>query len=168
MKRILCFFLILICAAGIFGCSSGSDVPEDAATVYYKRANISYGDRDGVIGASHLDTDGKEGDFSYLLGKYLQTPPGDGFSQTFPANLFLVSLKVEGLTAKVILSDQMAKLSGMDLTVACACLTRTVMSLTGCQEVIISAISAQLDGRDFITLSADSYLLLDSSVRDPQ
>lgn len=163
MKKLLCFVLCFALALGMLGCTRTPSVPENAITVYYKRANVSYGAQDSVISTAYLDTAGHEDDLAYLLNMYFQSTPGDGFAVTFPAELFLVVLKVEGLTAKVVLSDHIATLSGMDLTVACVCLTQTVMALTGCQEVIISAITAKLDGRDFITLSRDSYLLLDDS-----
>ena len=51
----------------------------------------------------------------------------------------------------------------MELTIALTCLTRTVVSLTNCQEVIISAATVQLDGQNYITLTPDSFLFLDES-----
>jgi len=75
-------------------------------------------------------------------------------------------MDLDGLTAKIVLCDEFATLKGLDLTIACACLSRTVIALTGCHEVIISAESMQLDGKNFITLSRDSYLLLDTEVSE--
>lgn len=163
MKKLLCLLLTLCCFAGILGCAREEAPPENSVTVYYKRDNPTFGTSDGVIAATYLDAAGREQDHAYLLSKYFRTTPGEGFASTFPKGLFLVSFKLEGLTAKVVLSDRIADLSGMDLTIALTCLTQTVMSLTGCQEVIISAESTQLDGQNFITLSRDSYLLADNS-----
>ena len=53
--------------------------------------------------------------------------------------------------------------SGMDLTIALTCLTKTIMSLTGCQEIILSASGTLLNGESFITLNQDSFLLIDGS-----
>lgn len=162
MKKILCFILVLCTFIGIVGCTAKAS-PENSITVYYKREKLIYGAADSVVAATYLETDSGTPNYEYLLNQYLAATPGDGFATTFPEDLKLVSFKLEGLTVKVILSDQIAAYSGMDLTIALTCLTQTIMSLTGCHEVIISAESAQLDGQNFITLNRDSYLLLDDS-----
>ena len=163
MKRILCLFLILCSFAGICGCASEQKPPENSVKVYYERDVHVYGASDGVIAPYYLDATGHEQDYSYLVDRYLRTNPGEGFAPTFPNDLYLAKFKLEGLTAKVVLSDRIADLTGMDLTIALTCLAHTVMSITGCQEVIVRALSRQLDGQNFITLNRDSYLLIDES-----
>lgn len=163
MRKVLCFLLMLGCVAGIFGCASSEKTPEHSFAAYYKKVQTTYGSSDGVIAPTYLDAAGHEEEYGYLLNQYLNTVPGDGFAPTFPLGVRLHSFKLEGLTAKVVLNDRMADSTGMALTIALTCLTRTVMELTGCQEVIISALSKQLDGQNFVTLSRDSYLLTDDS-----
>ena len=163
MKKVLCIFLCLCCFTGILGCSAKNPAPEESVAVYYKREKPVYGTVDGVIGETYLDATGHENAYSYLLNQYLMATPGSGLSSPFPRGVSLVMFKLEGLTAKVILSNQLADLSGMDLSIALICLTQTIISMTGCQEVIISAASKQLDGQNYITLNRDSYLLLDDS-----
>lgn len=163
MKKALCILLCLCCFAGILGCSANQSVPENTVTVYYKREKADYGTADGVIAEAYLDASGHENEYVYLINQYLKATPGEGFSSPFPQGVSLVGFRLEGLTAKVILSDRIAELSGMDLTIALICLTHTILSITDCQEVIISATSKQLDGQNFITLNRDSYLLLDDS-----
>lgn len=163
MKKLLSILLAVCCCLGILGCSQKDKAPENSATVYLKREKPVFGAADGVIAPVYMDISGQSQDPAQLLGKYLRGVPGEGFVSPFPKGLFLISFKLEGLTAKVILSDGIAELTGMDLTVALTCLTQTVMSLTGCREVIISAATALLDGEKFITLSQDSFLLVDDS-----
>lgn len=163
MRRLLCIALILCCLFGIVGCAADPAIPEDSVTVYYQREKATYGAADSVIGATYLDAEGRGDDYVFLLNKYFRTIPGGGFVSVFPREVVLMSFKLEGLTATVILSDKIADLSGMELTIALTCLTQTVMSLTGCHEVIISAYSKQLDGQKFITLNRDRYLLVDNS-----
>ena len=163
MRKILCFILILCCLFGVVGCSGENAAPNSTVTVYYQREKPVYGTADGVIASTAMDASGHEKEYSYLLNQYLKTTPGSGFSETFPNGVILIGFTVEGLTAKVILSDRIADLSGMKLTIALTCLTQTILSMTGCQEVIISAASKQLDGKNFVTLNQDSYLLLDNS-----
>lgn len=160
MKKILCFLLVLICFTG---CTAQKQVSADSVTVYYMRENPVYGSPDGVIAPSYLDAMGRKRDIPFLLNLYLQKTPEEGLVSTFPAGVTLISYKLEGLTATIVLSDQIADLSGMDLTIALSCFTKTVMSLTNCEEVILSAWTKDLDGQSFITLNKDSYLLLDDS-----
>ena len=163
MKRLLCIVLTLLLTISLVGCQDSTDKPQSTVTVYYKAANISYGTQDGVLAPFALDSTGHENEDAYLLNLYLSYLPSEAFSPTFPEETHLVSLNLDGLTARIILSDSFASLKGLNLMIACACLTRTVISLTGCQEVIISAESMRLDGNNYITLSSDSYLLLDQS-----
>lgn len=163
MKRIVSFLLILCCFTGILGCSADKKPSENSVAVFYRKDKTTYGTSDGVIAETYIYSSGHEAEYAYLLNQYLKATPGEGFAQTFPSGVTLIQFKLEGLTAKVILSDRIADYSGMELTIALTCLTQTVMSMTGCQEVIISASTKQLDGQNFVTLNRDSYLLTDSS-----
>ena len=161
MKRIfiLCLILLMLPLAG---CQKNTTEAEYPVTVYYKRTQPTHGAADSVIAATTIEGKNHENDYSYLLSRYLKGSSDPLFARTFPRGTTLVSFKLDALTAKIVLGDHFSSLSGMDLTIACVCLTRTVMELTGCQEVIISAETTKLNGENFITLSADSYLLIDS------
>ena len=163
MKRLLCLTLVIATLFMFSGCQNDNKPPQSTVTVYYKAANITFLTQDGVVAPYDLDATGHETDNSFLLNAYLTGQVPDGFVATFPAGTTLKSLNLDGLTAKIVLDDAFATLKGLDLSIACACLTRTVISLTGCHEVIISAETTQLDGKNFITLTQDSYLLLDTS-----
>lgn len=163
MRKIICILLVLCSFLCLFGCTP-EPPPEDSVEVYYKRAQVNYGTADGVIAPTYMSTAGHGGDYAYLLVKYFRTAPGEGFVTTYPGNLSVVSIDMAGLTAKIVLSDEITELTGMDLTIALTCLTQTLMSWTDCQEVIVSANTQQLDGQNFITLNRDSYLLIDNSV----
>lgn len=163
MRRILCFLLSICCFLGIVGCASKGDQSENSVEVYYRKNQIAYGATDGVIAPAYMQASGHEGEYAYLLNQYLKAAPSEGFAQTYPSGTSLINFKLEGLTVKVVLSDAIAEYFGMDLTIALICLTQTVISITGCQEVIISASTKQLDGQNFVTLNRDSYLLIDQS-----
>ena len=163
MRKFLCILLSLVCLFGILGCSREEKIPENAVTVYFKTANYDYGAEEGMIGKTYLDTNGHEDDYSYLINTYLHTTPAEGFASTFPQGVSLVRFRLESLTANVTLSNHMKDCTGMDLTIALTCLTRTIISMTGCQEVILSAEDTLLNGEKFITLNADSFLLSDHS-----
>lgn len=162
MKRVFVLILALLLLP-LWGCKENSSQAEQPVTVYYKLAEPVHGTQDSVIAPTVMESKNYEDDYDYLLSKYLKGTEDPQFARTFPRSTTLVSFKTDALTAKIVLSDRFASLSGIDLTIACVCLTRTVMELTGCQEVIISAQTAKLDGEKYITLSADSYLLIDAA-----
>lgn len=161
MKRILILCLILLLVP-LAGCQEDISQLESPITVYYKRAQPTHGTEDSVIVSTAIEGKNHENDYLYLLSLYLKGSDDPLFAATFPPDTTLVSFKLDALTAKIVLGDRFSSLSGMDLTIACVCIARTVMELTGCQEVIISAETTKLDGQNFITLSADSYLLIDT------
>lgn len=163
MKRMITLFLILLLMLPLAGCQEETTTqPEHPITVYYKRTEPTHGTADSVIAPTTIEGKGHEKDYSYLLTRYLKGAGDPQLSRTFPRGTTLVSFKLDALTAKIVLGDRFSSLSGMDLTIACVCLTRTVMELTGCQEVIISAENTKLNGQNFIILSGDSYLLTDT------
>jgi hypothetical protein len=163
MRKLLCLILVICSLQSITGCSQTDSVPENLIKVYYRTEKPAYGTEDGLIAATYMDAEGYESDYIKLLDQYLGSSPGEGFADTFPSGVSLVSFQLEALTAKVVLNSHIAHHSGMDLTIALACLTRTIMSLTGCEEVIISAGDTLLNGESFITLNLDSFLLIDNS-----
>lgn len=163
MKKALAALLAILISLSCAACQAYPNGSDGKVTVYYRRADVTYGTLDGVVAPYQLDAAGNEDNTRLLLDAYLAGIPSSQYGQTYPRGTYLVSLKRNGLTASIVLCHEFATLSGLDLSIACACLTQTVISLTGCQEVIISAENASLDGHNFITLSRDSYLLLDES-----
>ena len=162
MKRILILILVLLLIP-MTGCQrSSTQEVETPVTLYYKRAQPTHGAADSVIAATVIEGKGHEDDYYYLLSWYLKGSDDPLFARTFPRGTTLISFKPDAFTAKIVLGDRISSLTGMDLTIACVCLTRTVVEMTGCQEVIISANTTKLNGEKYITLSADSYLLIDS------
>lgn len=166
MKKLLAMILTAAIILTLTACRQEPDEPFSTVTVYYKASQISYGSENGVIIPHKLDATGHEAETVYLLDAYFANPPAAAYAATFPSGTRMVSLNLDGLTAKIVLSDEFAKLTGVNLSISCACLTQTVIELTECHEVIISAENAQLDGKNFITLNRDSYLLLDESGSD--
>lgn len=166
MKKILFLFLALSIFLTCTACHQEPEETQSTVTVFYRASDIQYGTEEGVIAPCQLNAAGHESDTVYLLDVYFSKILSEEYITTFPRSTRVVSLNLDGLTAKIVLSNEFSSLTGLNLSIACACLTQTIISLTGCQEVIISAESAKLDGNNFITLTRDSYLLLDESGAD--
>ena len=163
MKRAICLLLIFVWILCLAGCAAEKAEIQDSVRFYYPRSKATYGSADSVITWEEREAAGHVGDYKYLIALYLKGPETESLSRTFSRHVTLKDLQIIGDTAKVILNDYAARLTGLDLTIACACLSATVTELTGVHRVTIQAESALLDGNPAITMDRDQILLLDES-----
>ena len=162
MRKLLSLLLCLALLLPIMGCSQ-EESPEKPVNFYYRRAEIGYTDDMGVISREQRESAGYEEDVRQLLSVYFDGPVSTELQQLFPEDLAVISLHYAGNTAKITLSYHLGQLHGIDLTVACACLTMTVIELTGVDSVQIFAAGTLLDEYQSITMDKDCFLLLDTS-----
>ena len=100
-----------------------------------------------------------------IINKYLQGPNTDECVSPFPAGVSVLSIEQHDSKLSIQLSAPFAELSGIDLTLACACLSKTIMQLTQCTTVEISVPGATLNGSASIIMDEQHLLLLDNSVQ---
>lgn len=160
MKKVLCLILALVCLITI-GCNRPEEKIQVPVNFYYRRTQISYGASDSVIAAAAAESVGYENDPVGLLNLYLMQSAPEGFTNTFPTGTKINSLTVNDGTAELIVTSALNQLSGLDLTIACACLTLTTLELTGSVSVCIRPASGDLGGAESITMDESCLLLLD-------
>lgn len=160
MNRLICLMLLLVLL--LPGCRQQEEYTEPVR-FYFVRNQVTYFTSDGVITSEMREAQGHRNDFEYLLKIYLAGPENPELKRVFPKNIALVKLELNDGKALVVLSDAAARLTGLDLTIACACLTATVCELTGVISVTIRAETQLLDGQKSITMDRNHLLLLDSS-----
>ena len=160
MKRILSLFLCFLFLPMI-GCQEEETPLQNPITVYYRRAEITSESSDSVIASLEIEGAGYEHDPTALLNFYLRGPIDPEFVNPFPFRTEVLEMKIENNAADLLMNPSMSKLSGIDLSVACACLTKTVMALHGVQSVTIRVRGGTLDGADAITMDSDVLHLLD-------
>lgn len=165
MKRILTLTLFAAMLLCLFGCAAKIDEPAEPVRFFYPRPtdSISFVQADGAITHETRESAGHVGDHAYLLNLYLLGPSGEGLRNPFPSGTKLMFFEVRNGIAEVVLSEPFARLSGMDLTAACACLSLTVRELTGAQTVSIGVAGQQLDGQARITMRLEDILRNDTS-----
>jgi hypothetical protein len=130
---------------------------------YYRNADISFESSSTVILSETIDCEGLESHVQ-CLQLYLQGPSSDRLVSPFPDGLQLRSVHMEGQDLIVVMSEELAQLSGLELMIACGCIASTCMELTGAQRIVIRAENERLDGKYEIILDKDSLLLLDTSL----
>ena len=159
MKR-LTAILILFALCFASGCHSGKS-PEIPVKYYYPNATISYGTEDGFLSYEQREGIGRSADAS--IAEYLKGPVDSVYSNPFPKNTKLISFEMQDDIIHLVLSDNYATLTGLHLSVANACLSMTVLELTGANTVSIQCESVQIDGQNSIMITRDSILLYDSN-----
>lgn len=161
MKRIACFLFAVILLSSTCACSAKESDMQVPAFFYYCTATISYDSDTGVIASEVRETEGFGGDLMSILNLYLQGPLSNQLSSPFPNGSRVEWLNQIGPEITLIVNQPFAQLTGIDLTLACACLSKTLFSLTDAQTLKIHGGHTNLDGNDYIILTRDSLLLLD-------
>ena len=172
MKRLTAALLLILTVLSMTACAQDEE-PVHPVAYHYLRApldngEILHGSADSVIAPEIREGDGHQGDLSHLLDIYLLGPLDHDYRSPFPVGTALISITVDGVHASLVLSRQFANHNGIDLTLACACLTMTVMDLTGVETVTISADESQLDGKASITMDRSSMILTDTATPETE
>lgn len=167
MKRltcIICCFVILLC---LCACTKQDTKIADPVSFYYLRVqeenDIHHGAEDSVLFPETREGLGLRGNTEALLKMYLKGPDSPLYVSPFPAGTELIAWTLEDSILSITLSDQFASLSGMDLTLACACLTRTFLELTGAESVEIRAETINIDGKESVIMSHENLILIDGT-----
>lgn len=109
------------------------------------------------------ETYGHESDYVWVLTEYLKGPISQKLTAPFQRSVSIVSAERSGSQLQLQMTQELANLSGADLTVACACITLTCLEFPGVEAVSIRAVGSKLDGKTEILLNRNSLLLEDSS-----
>lgn len=160
MKKLFVIILSVLLLVGICGCEKETPQPEGIA-FYYCVSELSFGIYDSTIAAEYRQGIAKD-NWAAILDVYLQGPKAEGLRSPFPVGLKTVATTMEQNTAYITVTEELASLSGLELTLACASLAMTCLELTGAETIVISADGALLDGQKSITMDANTLLLLDT------
>ena len=133
---------------------------ESLANFYYCTNPINYNSLTGVISAEVRDVSGYDHHLD-LLNLYIDGPTSAGYRSPFPDDVEVISMAREVSTVLVCMNSEFAKLTGHDLTLACACLSKTIIDFTGCTSVRISAQNEMLDANAYIEMADKDFLFLD-------
>lgn len=163
MKRIIVYILCISCLLSVCGCSNKESVQNPVA-MYYCRENVGYNSPGAVISQEVHSGPEYETDPLTLLRLYLSGPKSPGRYCPVPAEAIAIAATTEESVMKVVFSKSFAQLTGVDLTVACVCLSKTLMANFPVTSVEISAMDALLDGQFHITISEDDYILMDETI----
>ena len=167
MKKFLCLIIAAALAAALCACHFGSrSALLEPVEFFYPRKSVSfiYSSELGILDTELREGSGHTNDLNYLLSMYLRGPQDERMRNPFPAGCMLESVHWEEDTLYLTLSSEFTALENANLTVACAGLTKTCLSLTDARAVCIK--SANNQKTISITMDAESLLLADYSAFD--
>ncbi len=162
MKR--CIILIAVLLFTLSACSNQRREIHEPVNYYYLSTNPQLQSGGSMISCEIRDKFGHTNDYTYLLEDYLLGPKSAESVSPFPAGTGLIHFDLVKDTALVNLTSHLALLKGHKLTMACACLGRTVLEITGMKSVQISAQGELLDGKEYISITSSNLALIDSYV----
>ena len=172
MKRLIAITMLILTVLTMTACTRDTK-PVYPVAYHYLRApsdagNIFHGSSDSVIAPEIREGGSYREDLEHLLDIYLLGPLDHSYRSPFPVGTALKSISLDGHHASVVLSRHFANYHGIDLTLACACLTMTVMDLTGAEAVTISVEGFQLDGKASITMDRSNMILTDAATPESE
>lgn len=162
MKRWITIILLITFLFSATGCGRKTSLPKQPVTFYYPAADFTYNGKTEVIHSEVRDCSGYRDNMVDLLNIYLQGPVSETLRSPFPRQVTVSRYSTTANTAIVELSSDFAGLSGIDLTLACACIASTLFDFTQLTRVQISATDAQLDGQDSILLEPNDLYMVDT------
>lgn len=158
MKRLLCIVIVLSFMLPFFGCKSNTI--ESPLPLYFLRKSQHFGSEDSIFFPEIVDST-QFASLSSMLRFYLQGPIDSTLKSPFPKNIYLVEVEISEDILIITLSDSLATLTGVDLSLACCALAKTTYAFNGIETVQIQARSALLDGEASITIHIGDIVLFD-------
>ncbi len=166
MKKLILALLILCLL--LPGCAAQQKQPNEVA-FYYPMNQMDYS-----VGTSYLQCEMRSkamtGEImSDILNQYLQGPMDKStYAMPFPQNAKVYAIIIENGIMDITLTGEFATYTGIQLTIACACIAKTGIGLTGVDGVRIRAYQTTLDGMEYIEMNDASVLLVDNTARNEE
>lgn len=156
MKQIVAFILLAVLVFSLFGC--GPSKSTATANFYYCTVSPEYHTQSSVIQAEQRKININLSDLEGVLQLYLEGPASGKLYSPFPSGTTLITVHNSKDVTSVILSDDISRLSGVELMLACACLASTIMEISQSEAVQIRAETAFLNNQEFIEFTSQSLL----------
>lgn len=155
MKKRFAVLLLTLFLTVSAGCSFASSHMIEPVNFYYRRTQFLYGSSDSVIGSESREASGHTEDLNYLLSLYLAGPVEEGLISPFSRGTLLLSVVQWNDSVTIEVSDTGRFLSDANFSLACACISKTCMELTGAESVTV------ISGSRSLTTTPNNILLAD-------
>ena len=159
MRKLSIFLLIIIIAVGLLACKND----EISVNFYYCSEYPSYYNNELILQSETRTLGTPLSDLESLLSAYLDGPYNVLLRSPFPKGTKLVSVQPGKEMIEVVLSDEFATLEGINLTLACACISNTLLEISNAEMIRIRTESVPLANTEYIDMTQKSLLSFVSS-----
>ena len=161
MKKILYIVLSILLMSTLVSCSEQTPADMKDVAFYYLKNEPEYGSESPVI--SKVVRSVPAGDsYESIMKLFLNGPITYDCVSPFPGGTELIEMYTEGNRATLVISPHLSTLSPSAQTLACACLTRTVIELTGVLTVHIRIENGLINGEETAVFNIGSFSYIDS------
>lgn len=161
MRRFAALFLSLVMLLGFAGCSTKGDTRINPITFYYKNTDLRYNSEAKVLYGRDVDLENDQIPISEVVSLYLEGPDETFLESPFPPNARLEQAVWTGDLLKLTLSDEFNSLTGLDRTLAMACLTLTLTQVKGIDRIQVFTSNGGFSYRNNQPMSASDFVLED-------
>lgn len=161
MKRIISLILIVCLLIPLTGC--GWNASQFPVTFYYRRTETAYGTDSGII-APELRDIRSEGHLGSVLSVYLKGPISKDLESPFPRDTEILFWSLQHNTLRITMNETFGDMSGVELTIACACLAKTIFGMSEVDQIQIQAENTTLGGEPILSFSRTNVSLYDDSL----
>lgn len=158
MKRFICIILSVLSAVSLYGCKNKAEEPLDPVNFYYLTSADDYEKTHQLLSAEVRDRAAYNDNLLLLLNSYLKGPDSDHLKNPFPDKCAVESITQDGAQINLFLNHPFAKLTGIDLMVACCCIGHTIFQITDYEAVSFCVPNQPLDGNKAIVLHRQDIL----------
>lgn len=156
MKKTVIFLLIF---ATLFALAACSQNEEHNVVFYFRTAETTFGTKEGVIASENRNIQIQ--DEQAILEEYFKGPRNENLRSPFPENIALDDY-ISGLgRTTLVLSENISQLPDHDLTIACACIAKTVFHLTDTRSVEIKSDAGLIGGMQSMVLIRNDLIIYD-------
>ena len=161
MKRLILLLLSLFLLIGSLGCGSNEENLKKPAKFYYLNKEVDYGVEDGLISYELQETEDIGNDLLKLLTQYKQGPISHHLINVLSPDINITSVEKQGSVITVSTDTSFAHISGIDRTIACSCISMTLLDYTGAEYIEIHIIDEFLGEKESLIFSRQDMYLLD-------
>ncbi len=161
MRWTICLICIVAVVASFCGCGNNDTDYTRPVNLYYCTDTVDYKSTESVFAYETRDLYGWSERLLDFLNVYLTGPKKNGLVSPFPIGASINSLHTNGSCINVQLSNHFSRLSTNELTLACACLSMTILGITNGETVNIQ-IDDYGDGNTNITMTRENLHLTDT------
>lgn len=159
---------VLLLALLLCACAKKQEEGVNPVTFYYLSGSDQFGTQTGALAGETVDLLRTDLELNEIVELYLQGSADPAFSDPFPNGLHCEQAELLDGSVRVRLTPEIETLSGVELTLAEACLTKTLTEMTGAETVVLETQNGVLPGGESGVFSTEQFILWDELSTEPE